>query len=302
MTIGSCFADAIGRRLLSFKSQALVNPFGISYNPYSIHKTLLLSISNHPFEDNFIESDGLHFHYDFHSELVSTSRSELESKLKKTIGITHSFLRNAAALVITYGTAWVYSKNDTHAIVANCHKQPAGLFTRSLLSQKHILESFDGFYKEIKKLNPQIQIILTVSPVRHTRDTLPLNSVSKSVLRLSCHTLTEQYADVHYFPAYEIMIDDLRDYRFYKPDMIHPSDEAEDYIWESFLSAYAQPGYLDFIKKWQPIQQAILHKPFHPQSAGHQIFLKETIRKLEELSHLVNVDQERDWLISQIID
>ncbi len=217
---------------------------------------------------------------------VTASAPRLQTRIVQT----HDFLRHASVLMITYGTAWVYHLNASGHIVANCHKQNASLFNKSLLSQKHILESFDHTYNELKTLNPGIKIILTVSPVRHIKDTLELNSVSKSILRLSCHTIAEQYADVEYFPAFEMMIDDLRDYRFYKSDMIHPSTEAEDYIWENFLSRYADPSLKNFMVKWRVIQSALSHRPFHPQSTGHQHFVSETLKKLDELSSLVDVN------------
>jgi hypothetical protein len=204
--------------------------------------------------------------------------------------------------MITYGTAWVYQRQDTGEIVSNCHKMPAAAFAKSLLTQKQILASFDAFYRHLKAMNPVIKLVLTVSPVRHLKDTLALNSVSKSLLRLCCHTITEQYPGVDYFPAYEIMMDDLRDYRFYKSDMIHPSADAEDYIWERFLECYASASLREFIAKWQVIQSALKHKPFHPGSSGHQIFLQQTVQQLEALSHLVDVEKERRILLAQIVN
>lgn len=301
ITIGSCFADLIGNRLQSFKMRSLANPFGTVYNPDAIHKALRYAVFNEPPPAHtFLQNGDIHLNYDFHSELSSLTRPALESQLTEIIGMTHSFLKDASWLMITYGTAWVYTRNDTGELVSNCHKMPGTLFTKSLLSQKHILESFQRFYQDVKTFNPALRIILTVSPVRHLKDTLELNSVSKSVLRLSCHTLAEQFPDVEYFPAYEMLLDDLRDYRFYKPDMIHPSAEAEDYIWEHFTQRYASAPLKEFIKKWRSIQAALHHKPFHPASAGHQIFLKEMIKKLEELSHLVSVEKELESLRSQL--
>jgi hypothetical protein len=169
---------------------------------------------------------------------------------------------------------------------------PASGFTKSLLSQKKVLESFEEFYRDLKAFNPKCKLILTVSPVRHLKDTLSLNQVSKSVLRLACQTITETYSDAYYFPSYEIMLDDLRDYRFYKPDMIHPSEEAEAYIWDKFSGCYFDNPTKAFIEKWKPIHTALQHKAFHPGSSAHQTFLSKTLAQLEELSGTVNVDQE----------
>jgi len=174
------------------------------------------------------------------------------------------------------------------------------MFTKSLMTQKKVLDSFDSMYQAISSVNPDLKILLTVSPVRHIKDTLELNSVSKSVLRVACHTITEQYRDVYYFPAYEIMMDDLRDYRFYKADMIHPSQVAEQYIWQKFAERYFDEELTTFLGKWEEIQSALAHKPFHPFSAAHQHFVKEMLKKLEELKGVVNVDEEAAFLSKQL--
>jgi hypothetical protein len=226
---------------------------------------------------------------------------DLESLLRQRIGAVHYFLKDVNWLILTYGTAWIYHRADTGEVVANCHKQPASSFTKSLLTQKKILASFDTFYQELQHFNPGVQIIVTVSPVRHTRDSLELNSVSKSVLRSACHTLQETYANVEYFPAFEIMMDDLRDYRFYKRDRIHPTEEAEDYIWETFLSRYGSEELSSFIKTWSSIDQALQHKAFHPASTSHQKFLRETLKKLEELKGQVDVEKEVGLIKKQLL-
>src|SRR5688500_6766060 len=236
LTQGSCFSTAIGQRLVAYKIRTVVNPFGVIYNPESIHRALSYSIFNEPVPDHtFVQHQEIFLNYNFHSELSSADKGDLSSKLANTIGATHYFLRDAQWMLLTYGTAWAYHRKDTGEVVANCHKLPSGMFTRSLMSVEGILNSFRTFYEQLKKFNPTIRIILTISPVRHLKDTLELNSVSKSVLRVACHDIAATFDDVEYFPAYEIQLDDLRDYRFYKPDMLHPTTEAEDYIWEKFM-------------------------------------------------------------------
>ena len=303
LTLGSCFADSIGSRLVRFKSPTLANPFGVIYNPYSIHKALRYAVFNEvPSAGTFLQHQDVHLNYDFHSELSSLRVSDLQKDLVNRIGSTHHFLNSAKWLMITYGTSWVYERNETHEIVANCHKQPASSFRKSLLTQKKIIESFQELYKSLKTFNPGLRIILTVSPVRHIKDTLELNSVSKSILRIACHTLQETYEDVEYFPAYEILLDDLRDYRFYKSDLIHPSEEAEEYIWEQFSSRYFNSDLKAFLTKWKAIEQALNHRPFHPASEAHQRFLRETLKSLEEIGSLVDVRHEiqkvRDSLVN----
>jgi hypothetical protein len=301
-TIGSCFADAIGSRLVQSRAQALSNPFGIAYNPESIHKLLGYAVANQSVPAHtYLQHHDLHFNYDFHSGLSSSRKDELQHNLSNTIDLTHRFLKESSWLLITYGTAWVYERVDNGEIVANCHKQPADLFRKKLLSHDQITTSFTSLYERLKAFNPGLRIILTVSPVRHIKDTLPLNSVSKSILRLACHSILEKFPDIDYFPAYEILLDDLRDYRFYKRDMIHPTEEAEDYIWEQFVTRYFDNTFRQFLEKWQTIQRALAHKPFHAASIQHQKFLRETIARLEELSKFVNVDNEIDRLKAQLV-
>lgn len=293
LTIGSCFSDAIGSRLISNKVTALVNPFGTIYNPHSIHKVIQYAVSeSNVTENSLVQRQDVFLHYDFHSQLSSLDEHELKERLKSIISNTHSFLRSAKWLIITYGTAWVYELIQTNDIVANCHKMPKSLFNKFLMTQKEILGSFEAMYTGLKVLNPGIRIILTVSPVRHIKETLELNSVSKSILRVACHTLTQQHTDVQYFPAYELVLDDLRDYRFYKSDMIHPSDVAEEYIWQKFGEQYFSEELKAFLVKWKDIRSALNHRPFHPGSSAHRKFVDETIKRLQELKDVVNVDEE----------
>lgn len=302
LTLGSCFADVIGSRLQANKIIAEVNPFGAIFNPHSIHKILKYIVEDTlPSENTFVQNKEIFLNYDFHSKLAALNISEVQKIIKDKIHASHNILKSAQWLVITYGTAWVYSRKDNDEIVANCHKLPNQQFYKTLLTHKQIINSFDEVYKALKSFNSEIKIILTVSPVRHLKDTLVLNSVSKSVLRLACHTISTSYNDVNYFPAYEIMMDDLRDYRFYKPDMIHPSEEAEDYIWQSFIDAYADEGLKKFLRKWNELSIAISHKPFHIGTEAHQTFLRETIHKFQMLGNEVNVDAEVELLTDQLV-
>ena len=302
LTQGSCFADAIGARLSVYKINTVVNPFGVIYNPESIHKVLEYAIYNESLpEHTFVRNQDLHVNYNFHSEFSALSKEQLVSRLMNTIGATHYFLKDADLLLLTYGTAWVYQRKETGEVVANCHKIPSSMFTKSLVSAEAVRESFRRFYTSLKKFNDKIRLILTVSPVRHLKDTLELNAVSKAVLRVACHAISNEYDDVEYFPAFEMMTDDLRDYRFYKADMIHPTAEAEDYIWEKFMERYFNPDLRDFVRKWNLVLSAMRHKPFHPGSASHQQFLKETLMKLQELRPLADVEEEIRQVRQQMI-
>ncbi|HEY8938059.1 MAG TPA: GSCFA domain-containing protein [Cyclobacteriaceae bacterium] len=300
LTLGSCFADGIGQRLEKNKFSVLPNPFGTIYNPHSIHKLLHYAIADKiPPEYTYLKQGEVFLNYDFHSEFSALSQAELVKKIEASINTTHAFLKNTSYLILTYGTSWIYERRDISEVVANCHKKPAAEFTKSLLTQKKIIESFQDVYTALTAFNPSLKIILTVSPVRHIKDTLELNSVSKSVLRMACHTISTTYTDVEYFPAYEIMLDDLRDYRFYKADMIHPTEEAVNYIWDAFIETYASEDLKNFLKQWKEIQTAMAHKPFHPSTAAHQKFLHDLLKKLELLSTKVDVKSEINLIQNQ---
>ncbi len=301
LTIGSCFSETIGQQLARHKFNVLINPYGTVYNPLSIHRLVELSLKKQmPDEGGYARRDDVYFHYDFHSRFSALSPNELKESLYDVIAFAHEFLQHTHWLMITYGTAWVYRLKSTNQIVANCHKMPGPLFEKELLSQEKITESFDILYHQLKSYNSALHILLTVSPVRHVRDTLELNSVSKSALRLACHTLCNTYPDVHYFPAYEILLDDLRDYRFYASDLIHPSEEAGRYIWQKFTEACMDDYTRNFITEWNSIFQALSHKPFLPGSNSHRKFLEETLRRLEKINGVVNVKDEIEMLKNKL--
>ncbi|MFL5728087.1 MAG: GSCFA domain-containing protein [Cytophagaceae bacterium] len=300
-TIGSCFSDVMGEKLLENKFRTLVNPFGTVFNPHSIFSLLNASLGkDNPFEDDSVESNGIWYNYHFHSEVSALSRKELNDTIHKKLTFASDFLKQTKVLTITFGTAFVYKLQSNQHLVCNCHKQPSALFSRELLSAEQISNAFHAFYEKLIRFNPDLKIILTVSPVRHIKDTIPLNSLSKSILRLACHEISDKHEDISYFPAYEIMMDDLRDYRFYKKDMIHPSEVAEEYIWDKFCDTYIEPSSLDFMKEWAGIRKALDHKAFHPESASHQAFIRETIRKIKSLSSQADLSAELSQLENQL--
>ncbi len=299
MTMGSCFSDSIGQRLARSKFDALTNPFGVVFNPISIHKLLkIASVGADIDPSNWVLSQGVNLHYDVHSALGSVDLQEANENIDIAIGETHQQLQKSKWLIITWGTAIVYERMGSGEVVANCHKVPADQFSKRLLSVDEIIEDFEAM---LPVLPQDINIILTISPVRHLKETLELNSVSKSTLRLASHHLAEKHNRVSYFPAYELVLDDLRDYRFYKSDMLHPSDEAVTYIWDKFSQAYFDESTLDFLIKWRKIMQAVNHKPFNSQSEAHQQFIKATIQTIGELNTDVDVTTEINHLKQQLI-
>jgi hypothetical protein len=302
LTIGSCFSQGIGKRLNENKFNVLINPFGTTYNPISIHHSLQLGIQNEmPKQEDYLIQGEVHYHYQFHSSLASLQQAELEKQLNQSIAQVNQFIKSTKFLIITYGSAWAFRRKDTNQWVNNCHKMPASNFYKELLSLETIRSSFQDLLLQLKTINPSLQIILTVSPVRHIKDTLELNAVSKSVLRLFCHQAVQDFG-VDYFPAYEIMMDDLRDYRFYKEDQIHPTQQAEEYIWGKFVQKYGDANTLIFLETWKDIRSALNHRSSFPATRQHQAFLHSTLTKLEQVAKQVNVQKEINWVNAQLIN
>ncbi|MBX0333197.1 GSCFA domain-containing protein [Pontibacter sp. HSC-14F20] len=304
VTIGSCFAEVIGQRLQENKAQVLVNPFGTIFNPLSVGKLLRAAISgSHTVTDKLVQHNGIWYAYDLHSSLSSPSRETLLQNIDERLSLTRNSLQQASLLIITLGTAVGYRLQNSGAVVANCHKLPAREFSRELLSFSTLLNDMEHTLEELRQFNPGLRVLFTVSPVRHIKETIEVNSVSKSILRLLCHDITTNHEQAHYFPAYEIMMDDLRDYRFYGRDMVHPTEVAEDYIWDKFVNAYLSEDFRGFLKAWEKMRRAIAHRPFHPDSEAHQSFLKTTFQQLHELStrYSLDISEEEKGLQQQLV-
>ncbi|RZJ92329.1 MAG: hypothetical protein EOO60_07165, partial [Hymenobacter sp.] len=231
LTVGSCFAESLGARLRLNKVNALVNPFGTVFQPLALAQLLRAAAGEEQdWQQHVVEARGRWQSYDFHSTIGAESPVELLQAIQETVRRVGDFVRTADVVVLTLGTAWAYRLRETGELVSNLHKLPASLFEKELLTADEIVNGLAEVHALLRRINPTIRIVLTVSPVRHIKDTLPLNAVSKSVLRVACHYLSELLPGVSYFPAYELLTDELRDYRFYASDMLHPSEVAEDYI------------------------------------------------------------------------
>ncbi|MBB6001613.1 GSCFA domain-containing protein [Arcicella rosea] len=300
ITLGSCFADVVGNQLKNNKLKIEVNPLGTLFNPLSIFKVLS---PDYQLADErlFIENQSTWFHYDFHSQFFASSKKELAQTINENINDLSTKLQSANFALITFGTAFIYKLLSTPVYVANCHKMPNKLFEKDLLSVKDICKSFAILHKQLKTANPDLRIILTLSPVRHTKEGIPENQISKSILRAACHYLTADYTDVEYFPAFELMMDDLRDYRFYKADLIHPNEVAENYIYEKFADTYFDEELKSFIADWNQIKKRLAHRPFNEQSAVHQQFLSTLLVDLEKISTRIDVSEEIKELKSKLL-
>lgn len=301
-SIGSCFAQTIGSKLHTHKFSTYVNPFGVIYNPASIFRLLHNTINcTIPSQNTYVLNQGIYYNYMFHSDFSATNAEDLKAQVVQAILSAGEYLKKVKWLFITLGTAYCYERKEDGQLVTNCHKMPSSTFRKRMLTVEEIDRRFDQLHYALQSTNPGIRYIFTVSPVRHTKNTLERDSVSKATLRLACEQIKNKYPDcVDYFPSYEIMMDDLRDYRYYEGDMIHPNETAQEYIWQKFTETYFTEETTAFINKWQKLQKALQHKPFHPHSEAHQKFIQRTIEQLLGLNGTVNVEQEIKSLRKQL--
>ncbi len=301
VTMGSCFAVMIGKKLVNSKFSCTSNPLGILYNPVSLHKALDSALSGDSPDPSRVTSlHGRYVHHDYHSEIWGKSPSGLLSAIEHRSQILRDTIQSARWLILTYGTSMLHYLDDVP--VANCHKRPSRDFRHSMASYSELLEAATKSLHSLQEFNSDIRIIVSVSPVRHVKDTLPVNSVSKSKLRMLCDELSSAFEFVDYFPSFEIMMDDLRDYRYYTRDLIHPSEEAEDYIWEKFKHRYFAKETARITDDWDKVQRNLHHRPFNPNSEDHQAFLRKTLKQLEELSGKIPVDEEINQVKSLLND
>lgn len=287
--IGSCFIEAMGRRLSENKFQ-ISTPFATIFNPLSIFRLLRIAAQIEEVDEKlFIENqEGIAYHYDFHSSWRNRDIASLRAGIAEQLPAITDFLHKSQFVLITFGTAWVYELRDTHRVVANCHKMPATFFDKRLLSVEEIVQDFES----LQSIFDTKQIILTVSPVRHLKDTLPLNAVSKSVLRLACHYLQEKYPNIYYFPAFELINDDLRDYRFYADDMLHIGSQGEEYIWNKFLKSCIRADSQEIISKWKKISASLKHQFFNTNTPAYQAFLEKVLKDLQAIATDIDVSEE----------
>ncbi len=282
--IGSCFTQNVGNKLKVLKFPVIVNPFGVLYNPVSIANSLEFLIVNKKFnkEDlNFFNHKWFSFYH--HTSFSHADEGICLKQINDEMINSSEFLKNTDFLFITFGTARVYEYKKTKQIVSNCHKIPANEFDHKLLSTNQIVEIYERLIKRLTEINKNIKIVFTVSPIRHWKDGATGNLISKSILIVSIHQLLEKFKNISYFPAYEIMMDDLRDYRFYEADMIHLNDVAVEYIWKIFSDTYMPDTTLQTIKDLEKLLEAIRHKPIDRESTQFKIFVNKNIEKIINL-------------------
>ena len=293
ISLGSCFAQNIGEKFSYFKFQNTVNPFGIIFNPVSIENLISRVVNNQEFTENdiFFHNDLWHC-FEVHSELSHSDKTIFLDRLNQILSDFHLQIFKSTHFQITYGTSWVYRNKSSNSIVANCHKVRQSQFDKEILSVATIEKSIQNTIDLIQKVNPNCQFIFTVSPVRHIKDGFVENQRSKAHLISALHNfVTLSLSKCNYFPSYEIMMDELRDYRFYAEDMLHPSQTAIDYIWMRFSENYISEENFATMEEVCSIQKGLAHRPFNPNTASHQKFLntlKNKIVKLQEQFPRIN--------------
>jgi len=276
LLLGSCFAQNMGAKLEYYKFQQCTNPFGILFHPVAIEKLITRAIDQNWFtsKDVFLQNEQWHC-FLAHSKLSNTSEENLISALNSALEKLRTSLEEASHVVFTFGTAWVYRHLENDTIVANCHKVPQKEFIKQLLSPDDVSDVLLGIETKLRTINPRCSIINTVSPVRHIKDGLLANSRSKAHLIAGVQEIVSPEKLNHYFPSYEIMMDELRDYRYYKEDLIHPNETAIHLIWEKFLSSWVASETFEIQKKIAVIQNGLLHIPFNEHSKGYLLFKKD---------------------------
>ena len=280
---GSCFTEQVSQKLSAHKFRIIDNPNGILFNPVSISKSVLSYIQNKQYgEADLFYHNELWGSWEHHTRFSSVSKDTCLQKINASQSAAHSFLKNADWVLITLGSAFVYELENKQ-VVANCHKVPTDKFKKRLLAIDEVVTVLENLLLNLKAFNPKLNIIFTISPVRHLRDGFIANNSSKAILINSVHHVVDKYEHAFYFPSYELIIDDLRDYRFYAEDMVHPNYAATNYVWEKFVSTCIDPSSQLLMREINTINAACHHKPFNPASQAHQKFLKINLAKIEKL-------------------
>ena len=301
ITLGSCFSEVIGRFLEERKFTVMSNPFGTIYNLESVYEVVSHALDDRlPDEARMVSRDGLFFHLDYHSEFYSDSPAALLERIRAAGREFREFLAGAGLLIITPGTSRVYTWKEKG--VSNCHKLPASRFGKRLLGLEEQRELLNGLITRLRSVNPALKVMLTVSPVRHTKDGLPENSVSKALLRVLCDEAVNRWPGVYYFPSFEVMMDDLRDYRFYKPDLIHPDEVAEGYIAELFMKSVMTEEACRRSEEWSRVRTALAHRPLNPGTEAHRVFLVNLLDKIGAFRPFFDVSEEYEAVHRRLLD
>lgn len=293
MLMGSCFSQNIGERSSNAGLHCISNPFGISFNPISIAESIdRISQSREVKADELRMREDIYFHYSFHSSFSGLDPHTVVSGMNGSIAEANNSIREISHLIITLGTAWVYRLKEDGRVVNNCHKIPQSSFSKELLDRQEIIGSLTKAIHQVKEMNPELSIVFTLSPVRHWKDGAQENSVSKAILRTAIAEL-QKAESVEYFPSYEIMMDELRDYRFYAEDLLHPSELAQDIIWKRFIEAACDESTKDLLSRVEKYKRMRAHRSLIPNSNSDRLFKEELAneeKKLKSLYPFIQLD------------
>lgn len=299
MFLGSCFASEIGSKMEEGKMNVSINPAGTVYNPVSVGTTLDFIIRNNKFtQKDLYNYRGINHSFSHYTNFSSETSEEALYKINNSVQEAHTFLKNAGYLFVTFGTARIFRFKETGQIVSNCHKLPASLFTGEVLTVEEIVNDWSAVLDSLRLFNRTLRIIFTVSPVRHWKDGAHGNQVSKSVLFLAIEKLLEHRSVENYFPAYELLMDDLRDYRYYDQDMLHPSGTAVDYIWEAFSDCYFSKETTALWKEARGITKARNHRFLTDSEKGKREFAFNILKRISEIEKkntFVDFSQEKSY-------
>ncbi len=282
--IGSCFSDNIGQKLSESGFNTLINPFGVLYNPVSIANGIEILLEDRRFTSkDLFEYKGLFHSFYHHGKFSLNTENETLKVINESITQHREQLLKTDILFITFGTAFVYEHIERDIIVSNCHKLPAKNFRHYMLDVNEIVSRYKVLLNKLLSLNPKLKIVATVSPVRHWKNGAHRDQLSKSTLLLSIHRLQQDFEALFYYPSYEILMDDLRDYRFYKEDMLHPNSIAVNYIYEHFRTCFYTAETQKLEQEVIKLKKALNHRPINPNTQAHQDFVKATRLKMESL-------------------
>ena len=291
MTIGSCFSENIGQYFEQYKFYININPFGQQYNPYSIANAINRLVSPTLYtEANLIYQDELYHSYDHHGDFSKSSQEETLKNINSSLTTAAESLKQTTALMLTFGTSHYFRLKETGKVVSNCHKMPGTHFDFELMKPDQIVNELERTFTALWSINPSLKIVLTVSPVRYFAFGHYENSVSKAHLFTAIHALREKYPALYYFPAYEIVMDDLRDYRFYAEDMLHPNHQAIAYVWEAMSHALLPLFTQNLLKELDEIVTAAGHRPRNPNSQAHQKFIEAILHEMQKLETQYGLD------------
>ena len=304
MFMGSCFSEYMGDKLSEAKFSIDNNPFGIVYNPFSINRGLTRLIGNEPYKNSeLFQQDGVWASFDHHSRFSGIDKGHVLHSINRRLEAAVGFLKKTDVLFLTFGTSYCYELKRNGQVVSNCHKLPANEFNRRRISIDEIVAAYQGGMEELFRYNPNVYVVFTVSPVRHWKDGAHENQLSKAILLLAIDKICKTHTQALYFPSYELMMDELRDYRFYEEDMLHPNASAINFIWQKVKESFMNSETILLMKEIEKVVQASRHIPFHPKADSFQTFASQFVEKIKVLKekHNIHLDEEDRYFRSLLM-